>query len=355
MRVLYVLPGLHLGGAERNLLDLLTRCDRTLVEPLVCSLMPGGSLRSAFGGIGVPVVELTAGPGVRQLQAMALVPLLVRWRPRIVHSRLIFANVWGRLGRLVDARVISEEQGMEDDRPLRATLINRATIGLSSVIVANATAVAERVHTRDRVPRRRIRVIRNGVDATRFAPARDARPPEFDVISVCRLDPIKGLLDLVDAVDRLAAQRPGLKVVLVGDGPQRAELEQVVRTRGLQSAVHFAGEQSDVAAWLHRARLFVLPSYQEGLPNVILEAMACGLPVVATAVGGTAELVLDGTTGQLVRPRDPEQLTRALHGYLVDDARCAEHGRAARHHIVSHFQIDQMVHAYEQLYRELTA
>lgn len=353
IRVLYVLPGLDVGGAERTLLDLLIRIDRNFVDPIVCSLFPGGAMRDEFVASGIPVVELQAGRGIRQLLGVGLLPLLLRLRPRIVHSRLILANMVGRLGRMTGAYVLSEELGTEDDRPLRATMMNRATIGLSHLIATNASEVAERVHRRDGVPWSRIRIVRNGVDIMRFSPPVAAGATDFDVISVCRLEPIKGLLDFIDAAARIVTAHPSFRAALVGDGSQRVVLEEAVRARQLEQNILLAGPQKDIPEWLRRSSLFVLPSYQEGLPNGVMEAMACGLPVVATAVGGVPELVVDNTTGRLVGPGEPNALGAAILGYLNSPEQRASHGRAARARALEQFRMEVTVRGYEQLYREL--
>jgi putative peptidoglycan lipid II flippase len=351
VRVLYVLPSLEVGGAERTLLDLLRRIDRGLVDPIVCSLFPGGSLRHEFIAAGIPVVELHAGRGPRQLFGFELLPVLIRLRPRIVHSRLILANLFGRLGRLTGADVISEELGTEDDRLVRSSVLNRVTIGLSNLVATNALEVAERVHFRDGVARKRIRIVRNGVDTARFSPRLTETGREFDVISVCRLDPIKGLMDLVDAAELIRSRRSNFRAVLVGAGPQRHALEERVRAARLD--ITFAGEQSDIPSWLRRGRVFVLPSHQEGLPNGVMEAMACGLPVVATAVGGTPELVVEGETGRLVAPKHSEALAEAILWYLDDPNRISAHGGAGRARALDTFRMEATVLGYEDLYREL--
>jgi glycosyltransferase involved in cell wall biosynthesis len=149
------------------------------------------------------------------------------------------------------------------------------------------------------------------------------------------------------------AARPGARLALVGSGSQRAELEAAAARYDLESSIVFRGARSDVAAELRSAAVFVSASHEEGWPNAIMEAMACQLPVVATAVGGTPELVENGSTGTLVGPRQPRLLADAILRYLEEPHTRSEHGAAGRARICAQFTIENTVAAYEQLYGEL--
>jgi glycosyltransferase involved in cell wall biosynthesis len=205
--------------------------------------------------------------------------------------------------------------------------MDRLTWRLATMWTANADAVAKVLVDREGVHRTRIAVIPTAVDAERFGP----RPRNLEIrrrlavgpddvllVSVGRLDRLKGHDTLIEALRLLASTRPNVQLVLVGDGPERAALESRVAGARLESRVRFAGATSDVASYLSASDLFVLASNTEGMPGAILEAMALALPVVATAVGGTPEAVLDGETGLLVPPRDPLALASAI-GRLIDD------------------------------------
>lgn len=353
VRILYVLPALGVGGAERSLLALLRSLDRARFEPHLCSLERGGALRGDFEALGVPVYELGVAPGLREAMGARLVALAVRLRPRIVHSRLVLANLWGRLaGRACGAKVICEERGLELERPALATWLNRATGRLSHLELANAEAVAAVMRSRDRVDERRLRLVPGGIDPAPFDGA-PAPEPEFDLASVHRLVAEKGTIDLLEALALVRRERPRARLLLVGDGPARARLEARAARSDLAGAVAFAGERADVAAQLRRARLFALLSREEGFPNAVLEAMASALPVVATATGGMGEVVEAGVTGALVPVGEPGAAAEAALRYLADPALAAAHGEAGRRRVRERFSFAAVAGRYERLYQEL--
>jgi len=163
---------------------------------------------------------------------------------------------------------------------------------------------------------------------------------------------VKDQAGLLKAFSQLA-EDPRALLLIVGDGPCRKDLEATVDALGLGRRVRLLGERNDVAAVLSAMDVFVLCSVGEGMSNTILEAMATGLPVVATRVGGNPELVTDGNTGFLVEARSPDALAASLRRYLEDPTLLAEHGRAARDHIEAEFSMERMVGGYERLYRRL--
>jgi len=200
----------------------------------------------------------------------------------------------------------------------------------------------------------------NGVDTHRFRPggrqvARAALgigPERIVVGTVGRLDPVKDQVGLLRAFSRVVDDSRVL-LLIAGDGPCRAELETTVSALGLDGRVRLLGERDDVPSVLAAMDVFVLCSIAEGISNTILEAMATGLPVVATRVGGNPELVVDGKTGCLVEPRSPAALAASLRRYFEDPRLLAQHGGSARALAVAGFSLERMVGAYEQLYERL--
>jgi glycosyltransferase involved in cell wall biosynthesis len=168
--------------------------------------------------------------------------------------------------------------------------------------------------------------------------------------TVGRLDPVKGQATLLRAFARVRSDHPDATLVIVGDGPCRGELATLVTGLELTTSAHLVGERHDIAALLRALDLFVLPSIAEGMSNTLLEAMATGLPVVATRVGGNGQLVEHGVNGTLVPVQDPSALAAAIGGYLADPGRGARHGEASRRRAVERFGLDHMRAAYEELY-----
>ncbi len=213
----------------------------------------------------------------------------------------------------------------------------------------------------------RIRQIYNGVDTTRFFPAESGRRPlprdgfaAQDAIvigSVGRLEAVKSPMTLMQAFLHLRESEPRvrdrLRLVLVGDGPLRHELESAAVARDMADVVWITGARDDVPDLLRGFDLFVLPSLNEGISNTILEAMATGLPVIATNVGGNPELVRQGETGSLCWPADPLLMAASIREYLQDPDKRRDHGLAGLNRVVQHFSLDAMVAGYIDSYKDL--
>jgi glycosyltransferase involved in cell wall biosynthesis len=171
------------------------------------------------------------------------------------------------------------------------------------------------------------------------------------------MEAVKDQLNLARAFVRALALAPAaasrLRLALAGDGPAREQIERLLREAKVDHLVWFAGERSDVPRFMHGLDCFVLPSLAEGISNTLLEAMACGLPVIATRVGANADLMEEGRCGRLVPRADSEALAREILAYLADPALAGRYGRAARQIVEQRFTLDRMVANYEEVYRRL--
>jgi sugar transferase (PEP-CTERM/EpsH1 system associated) len=211
----------------------------------------------------------------------------------------------------------------------------------------------------------RISQIYNGVDVARFEPAGTSPVPvdgcpfdpshHFIVGTVGRMAPIKDQLTLARAFITVLAEQPALRdrlrLVLVGEGPLRVQAQALLEEAGVAPLAWLPGERRDVPAIMRGLHAFVLPSLGEGISNTILEAMACGLPVLATRVGGNAELVADGDSGIIVPSDDPRSMAAALAALAADPAKAAAMGRLGRQRVEQHFSLTAMVDRYEDLYQ----
>jgi glycosyltransferase involved in cell wall biosynthesis len=201
-----------------------------------------------------------------------------------------------------------------------------------------------------------MQLIPNGVDITRFAyssttPHQDERART--VICVSKLRYEKGIDVLLQAWRLVHDEAPQARLIIVGDGPLRTPLEHLAHALDVADCVEFTGRQADVPAQLHRAGLAVLSSRFEGMPNAVLEAMACGLPCVATCVSGSEDIIRHGANGLLVEPEDVEGLAQALLAMLRDPELARTYGRAARTTIEEHYALEPVVARYEELYLRL--
>jgi len=212
-----------------------------------------------------------------------------------------------------------------------------------------------------RIPARKVTTIANGVDLSRFgnigrmdARARLGLPLDRPVVgTVGRLDPVKDQAGLIESFSLLRSGHPDAILIVVGEGVCRQALETRVVDLGLRERVRLMGERRDIPDVLAAMDVFALPSIAEGMSNTMLEAMASGLPVVATRVGGNSELIDNGVTGTLVGPGDRSALAEAIGGYLDDPTRGVLHGKAARQRALSRFDLTRMVQGYTDLYCEV--
>ncbi len=360
LRVMFVVGNFVAGGAERHLLELWKRMDRARFEVEIACFRAEGQFWPEVRALGLPVHELAVGrrvydwTGVRGL--FRLIGRVRRFRPDVIHGYLFGPNLFAVLAGLacrVPGVAVAKRNVDAFETP-RQRRVQRWVHRRAGHVTAVSEAVADTVVAMG-VPRARITVIPNGVDVSRFdAPAPDraslgARDGEPVIGSVGCLAARKDYGTLLEALARLAPRRP-FRVALVGDGPERAALEARAAALGLAGRTAFLGERGDVERLLPAMDVFVLSSREEGIPNALLEAMAAGRPAVATAVGGTPEVLTDGETGWLVPPGDPEALAGALERVLGDPAEAARRGAAARAAAVGRMSIEAMVRGHEAFY-----
>jgi glycosyltransferase involved in cell wall biosynthesis len=329
LRVGLVIGQLSTGGAEGQLALLCEGFDRATVAPTVYCLSehtaPYGARLAAAG---VPVRPITGG---RVGRVAALRRRLRADGIEVVHAWLFIGNAyaWAARWRGGPVLVTSARNCKRSGRLL--DWLNRRAFAGSEAIIVNSGQVRTYIEREYAAPAQRIAVVYNAIDLERFRPR--TRAPAGSgpcVVMVGRLVAQKNPALFVAAAAALRRNLPTARFRWVGDGPLRPAVEAAVREAGLQDCCQLVGERNDVEELLQDADLFWLTSDWEGLPNVVLEAMACGLPVIATDVGGTAELVHPGEQGFLVRPGDREALVAHSTAVLADPALLQRMGAAAR-------------------------
>ena len=362
VRILHLITELGVGGAQKVLAQLLPRLNRERFAPTVACLYGGeGEVGGAIRAMGVSTVDLEMTARWRVDAGWRLYRLLRSERPAILHTWLFHANVMGRLiGRLAGVPIVlsgERTMGMENAWRYR---VNRFTDGLADRVVCVSEEVARFCVEEVGTPRDKVTVIPNGVDVKRYADLPDVAearsqlgmPQEKPLVgTVARLEPAKRM----DVLLQTMALVPTASAVIVGDGRQRSALETLAEQLKLADRVWFVGHREDVRCWLAALDLFVLCSDREGMPNAVLEAMAAGLPVAATAVGGVPEVVVDGVTGVLVPPGEPATLAEAVAGLLGDKELRRRMGEAGQRRIEECFSVERTVERTEALYEELLA
>jgi glycosyltransferase involved in cell wall biosynthesis len=272
-----------------------------------------------------------------------------RWRTEVVHTHnerpLLYAAPAGRLARV--RRVIHTKHGRGTGNTRRQNWLAAGAARLTDRF-ACVSEDCTRLALQQGVPANRLLTLHNGIDTRRFAytgPQRDG-----PAVAVARLCADKDLATLLHAVAQVIHETPEFRLHIAGDGPCLPELRHLTSQLDLTAHVRFLGPISDVPALLQQARLSVLSSVSEGVPLTLLEAMACGLPVVATHVGGVPEVVQDGVNGLLVNPAAPADLASALLRVHRDFDFASRLGSAGRRSVESRFDVRQMIAQYERLY-----
>jgi glycosyltransferase involved in cell wall biosynthesis len=374
IRVLYVISTLDVGGTEGQLVHLARRLDRGRFDVTVCCLGPAGPLVAALeeAAVSVWVIGLRRETAWRRPVDTArrlwrLLALARAWRPHIVHGLLFHGYVAGAvLGTLTGAPVVVASRrslGHSRSRTPHYRVVGWLANRLTTLVIANSEAVREQVLRQERLSADLVAVVHNGIDmrAVESPPeelvrelrrglALDGRWPIVGVVA--NLIAYKGLQYFLPAWATVVAKHQKAVALLVGDGPLRGTLEAQARALGLGDTVRFLGYRADVPALLGLMDLVVQPSLEEGFSNAVLEAMGAGKPVVATAVGGTPEAVIDGLTGLLVPARDAVSLAGAMLDVIGSSAESQRLGEAAYRRAREQFEVDVMVRRYEELYAE---
>lgn len=344
VRLLFLVTTFDRGGAEKIIARLATSLPRDRYAVAVAALQGrSGRIVAELVAGGVPAHDLRMRNKLDLGAALRLRALLRRERIEVLYSFLFHANLMGRLvGGWCGVPVrIGAERIAGWDGPLRR-LLNRLTARLTTGVVAVSEAVRDEAARTLGVAPEWITVIPNGVNTEEFTPA--SCPIVAPVIGCTgRLHWKNDQRTLLEAFAAVRQAVPEARLLLVGDGEERGALERMVARHNWGEAVTFAGEHPDVGPWLHRTAVYVQPSVSEGMANSILEAMACGLPVVATRVGGTPEVVEDGVSGLLVPPKDPAALATALVTLLADSALRVAMGSAGRKRVVRQFNEADMI------------
>jgi glycosyltransferase involved in cell wall biosynthesis len=363
IRVLYVVGNFVAGGAERHLIELWKRIDRTRFEVVIACFRREGAFLAEAESLGWPVRELAVGRRIYGAAGFAglarLVHLVRDLRPEVIHGYLFGPNLYAALaGRLAGVpAVVVAKRNVDAFETRRQVLVQRLAHRLATHVTAVSEAVADSVIALG-VPRSRITVIPNGVDAARFVPpapvdeARRALGADASPLvgSVGCLAARKDYGTLLEALRLLGDRGLAFRAALVGDGPDRDALEARAAALGLADRVRFLGERADVDRLLPGMDVFVLSSREEGIPNALLEAMAAGRACVATAVGGTPEVLRDGETGWLVPPGEPGALADALEQALTRPAEARRRSDAACHAAREGMSIEAMVRRHEEFY-----
>lgn len=357
-----------MGGADSQLLAAAQELRARGHDVLIVSLTSLGPMGLRARSLGIPTESLEMPRGIPDPRGLVRLIRLVRaWQPNVLHSHMVHANLMARTLKFLAPvpALVSTIHNIYDGGPLLMAAY-RLTNGLVDGMTIISEAAADRFIEERIVPRELLRVIPNGVDPElyRQAPAgvRDGLRqglglgPEFVWLAVGRFETAKDYPNMLRAFAAVRERHPEAVLLLAGRGALQIETEALARELQLGPAVRFLGVRDDVAALVSAADGYVMSSAWEGMPMVLLEAGAGGLPIVTTRVGGTAEVVLDGDSGFLAPPRDHRALASAmlrLMGLTETERRTM--GERGREHIRTRYGLTRVVEQWEELYREVLA
>jgi len=370
--VVHLIYRLDFGGMENLLVERINRMPAARYRHAVIALTTHTAFAGRLTRRDVALYALDKPPGLAPATHAALWRLLRRLRPDILHTYNLSAIEYAPVALLAGVPVrINGAHGRDAADPKglnrKHRLLRRLMIPFYDHCYANSADMLAWSREVIGVPAHKSRLLPNGIDTERYRPPTPAEtdgplerhfgPGCMVIGSVGRIEPVKNHALLLTAFAALRARRPDLadrlRLAIIGDGPLLAALRAQVDAAGLNGLVWLPGRRDDVAVILRGLTVFALPSLAEGTPGAALEAMASGVPVVGSDVGGIPEVVADGATGALVAPGDSAALSAALERYVTRPALARGHGLAARLRVTRYYGVQAMVGAYQALYDEL--
>lgn len=366
-RILFIIPTLDRSGAEKQLTLLATRLARDEFDPRVCALTRSGPFEQELREARVPVTIIGKSGKLDPAAFWRLKRYIVSLRPDLVHTWLFAANSYGRAAALAAGvrRVVAGERCVDPWKRWHELAIDRWLARRTDRIVVNSSGVRD-FYVRHELPAEKFIVIPNGIvppDIAASEPLAVARgellaelglPQNARLIgAVGRLWPQKRLKDLIWAADLLKVIRDDVHLLIIGEGPHRRRLERYRRQVRIEDKVHFLGHRSDVPRLMPHFDVLWLGSEYEGMPNVVMEAMMAAVPVVATDIPGSRDLVINGETGFLVPVGDRAAFARQTKKLLDDEELSRRLGEAGRRRVREEFTVEKMVSRHEDLYRVL--
>lgn len=364
MRISHVVENLNRGGLERVVIDLARAQAAAGHDCQVVCLFEAGSLARELEDAGVPVVACAKRDGADLRATLRMRRAFASQRTEVLHSHNGIAHYYATLAALGlgVGRVVNTRHGMGCVNPQsRREWLFRQAMRRTDLAVAVSEAAGRRLVELGSAPARKLRIIPNGIHTGPFRERTDADrerlarslglPPGTPLVGfVGRLNWAKDLEAMVAAFALVHARRADAALVLVGEGEERAAVEAAIGRAGIGHRVFLLGDRSDVAELLPAFSMFAMSSVSEGYSIALLEACACALPIVATSVGGNAEIVADGLSGFVVPERDPKALSAGILRLLEDPGRAAEMGRAGRAWLLANATFEAMAAKYQAAY-----
>ena len=341
-------------------LNVVPRLRAARWDVKVITLTGGGESSTELKAMGVPVIDLHLELNTKSLKSFKLFSIWAKDRPDLVHTHLFHAGILGRIACKVSgiSPVVVHQHGPELNRTWFRSFLDRSTSKWVTRYIASCQAVSRTMQEREGIPESQIEMIYNGIESSQQHqtrkpvgwPGREDLPT---VVFAGRLSPEKGLTHLIHALALVEESGCKFQCLILGEGPTRGEISQEIEHSNLIHRIFLLGKKSQVGDWLQNCDIFVLPSVWEGASMALLEAMAAGLPVIATGTGGTPELVEDGISGILVPPANPIALASGIIKLLGSIELRERMGAAGCKLVNENFRIENTVDRISALYTEL--
>ncbi|MBI5731814.1 MAG: glycosyltransferase [Candidatus Magasanikbacteria bacterium] len=358
IKIIYVTCALEVGGAEKFLLDLLTRLDRSRFEPILATVIGAGKLENDFKALNIPL-HIFGRRRVRYWSGVAqfcqLFRLFKKEKPTIVHTQLFAADFWGRLAAKAAGVpiIVTTEQNINADQSWLREFLKKSTYRFCDGAVAISNAVKKYMMKKYGVPEGKIEIIPNDVDVAALEKKLEKAPPRNPdkkiILTVGRLTPQKGQDYLLKAL----AMLPRCELWLAGEGPLEKKLRGLAKNLKIEERVKFLGVRSDIPELLSQADLFVFPSLWEGLGIAVLEAAVAKVPIVASKIDGILDIIKDRESGLLVEPKDAAGLAKATEEILANPQKSRERAEKACDWVKQNFDIKIVTRQYERVYEKL--
>lgn len=364
-KLLFLITGLDYAGAEMQVLELALGLNHRGWNVQVVSLIKPSLDLSRYEEEGISFRHLNMSKGIPDLRAIwKLNKIVTEFKPRIIHSHMIHANILARISRMFTnvPILISTAHNTNEGGKLRM-MMYRLTDRLCELTTNVSLDAVDSYIRKKASPPGKIICVPNGINLRKFQSNKDdlsnlrrelGIEDAFVWLAVGRLTEAKGYPDMLQAWSRVAAARPDGRLLIVGDGEDRERLAEMANELGIADSVQFLGIRSDVPRLMNVADAYVMSSLWEGMPMVLLEASACELPIVSTDVGGNREVVQHGTSGFLTQASDAGELAdRMLEMMKLPEDHRIEMGRQGRLHVMEQYDIDSVLSRWESLYEEL--
>lgn len=355
--VLYVTLSLDIGGLEVLLVELLQKIEKERYNLCVCALQKEGMLKAELERLGIPVYTIPKKEGIDYFLPFKLKALIKQIQADIVHTHNSTPWIYTAAAiSLLNAKthLIHTKHSNLDADKTQLQKAERFASKVTGYIIADSQSVIDFMVEKQNIAQDKIRLIYNGIDVDKFNLAVPHRQDNIKRIGiVARLVPVKDHKNLLEGFTLLSRKLPDVELVIIGDGPLKDKLTAQVKQLRLESRVKFLGSRRDIPELLQQLDVFVLCSIDEGMPISLLEAMAAGLPVVATSVGGNREIIIENETGLLIPPQNPEALAEAMLRILTNEPLASAMSKEAVRVVAERFSINKMVQGYTSLYGSL--